>query len=123
MRRFLCLATSLALAACTLGCGATRPVDPDAAVATLRAALDTWKGGQAAGPMAPTPGFVVGDPRWQAGYRLLDYRTAGPPAPSGLDLRCAVDLWLQGPRGKKLRERADYIVTTHPARTVIRADF
>ena len=124
MKRPILRATLLAWAALAGGCGGPGPVDPDAAVATLRAVLDGWKGGQAPDSLAAGGlGITAGDPRWQAGYALLDYQPAGPPTPAGYDLRCAVDLWLQAPKGKKTRERAEYTVTTHPARTVIRVAF
>ena len=124
MSKSILRSAPLVLALVASGCGGTRPADHDSAGESLRAALDAWKGGRSPDSLAgETPAVQAADPRWQAGYRLLKYEVIAAPSPSGLDLHCPVDLWLQDPKGKKVRERADYTLTTHPTRTVVRVAF
>ena len=102
-----------------LGCAETRPqpADPGRAREALRQVLDAWQKGE---PLSAQP-VTVGDRRWQGGYRLLRYEV-GEDRPAGYDLQCRVALTLRDPRGRTVRERALYSVSTHPGLVVVRAD-
>ena len=100
------------------GCGGTPGgSDPDSA----RAALDVWKGGGTTlSLLEKPPSMHVGDYRWEAGYKLTNYKITESSAASGFDRRYPVDLWLTTPKGKALREKAVYNVAMSPSLTVVR---
>lgn len=95
--------------------------DPDAARAALGAALDAWKEGKAPESLLElSPAVHVADYRWEAGFKLKDYKVAESSATSGYDRRYPVQLWLTSAKGKDARERAVYNVATRPSVTVVR---
>ncbi|MFO0907465.1 MAG: hypothetical protein U0794_03750 [Isosphaeraceae bacterium] len=119
------LATTLALvlAITASGCGGAavaRPASPDAAQSALRATLDAWQRGEKHGE----GGVRVADEDWLAGQTLVSYRLLEPgdSAVVGIHLHCPVELTLRGPRGKAVKRRVTYEVTTEPTPSVLRLD-
>ncbi|MHB1559190.1 MAG: hypothetical protein ACYC61_17185 [Isosphaeraceae bacterium] len=113
--------TALAVAAAP-GCGRQQPADPDQARATLVLALDAWRDGRTIDDVSGgSPSIVVADPSWKAGYRLSRYEVADTTRAAGFDLKIPVELWLENPQGKPVREKVKYTVSIRPSRTVIRA--
>ena len=104
------------------GCGgAPGPGDPASARAALETALEAWKGGGTSQSLLDkSPPVHVADYRWEAGFKLSNYKIAESSATSGFDLRYPVELWLKTPKGKAARERAVYNVATNPSLTVVR---
>ena len=106
-----------------LGCGGTPGGgdDPESALAALRASLDAWKAGESPDSLlSHSPVVHVADYRWEAGFKLKDYKVAESSATSGFDRRYPVELWLTSKKGKDARERAVYNVATRPSITVVR---
>jgi hypothetical protein len=114
----------LLLAALPIGCGGPKQADPDQARATLTTALDAWRDGRTVDEVNNgSPAMTVADPSWKAGFKLSRYELAESNASQGLDLKIPVELWLQDPKGKAVREKVKYTVSVQPARTVLRAPF
>ncbi len=113
--------TALAVAAIA-GCGGQQPANPDQARATLATALDAWRDGRTIDDVTGgSPPIVVADPSWKAGYKLSRYEVAEATRTAGFDLKIPVELWLENPQGKPVREKVKYTVSVRPSRTVIRA--
>jgi hypothetical protein len=113
---------SMLLVALPLGCGGSKPADPDLARATLAIALDAWRDGRTIDEVTNgSPPITVADPAWKAGFKLSRYQVAENTRAVGFDLRMPVQLWLEDPKGKTVEESVKYTVSVQPARTVIRA--
>lgn len=112
------------MAALPMGCGGARQAEPDQARATLTSALDAWRDGRTVDEVNNgSPAMTVADPSWKAGFKLSRYEVADSNASQGLDLKIPVELWLQDPKGKEVREKVKYTVSVQPSRTVLRAPF
>jgi hypothetical protein len=117
------LAASLALAIPT-GCGGLKPTDPDQARETLSLALNAWRTGRSVDEVTSgTPPITVADPAWKAGYKLTSYQVSESTSTVGFDLNIPVELSLEDPKGKAVRESVKYTVSVQPVRTVIRSPF
>jgi hypothetical protein len=104
------------------GCGGPSPADPTQVAETLRQTLDAWQAGQALEDLASQSQPIhVAEPKWKEGFRLVRYEVAPEVKPKGFDLVCSVELWMQNPQGKEVREKARYIVSAKPERTVVRS--
>jgi hypothetical protein len=111
-----------AIAAGLSGCGGQTPANPDEARATLTRALDAWRDGRTIDDVTNgSPAISVADPSWTAGLKLARYEVAETARATGFDLKIPVELWLEDSKGKEVREKVKYTVSTKPARTVIRA--
>jgi non-ribosomal peptide synthetase component F len=118
-----CLAAALALAI-PAGCGGLKPTDPDQARETLSLALNAWRDGQSMNDVtSASPPITIADPSWKAGYKLTGYQVSEAARTVGFDLNIPVELSLQDPQGKAVREKVKYTVSVQPARTVIRSPF
>ena len=118
-----CLAGSLALAM-PAGCSGLKPTDPDQARETLSLALNAWRDSLSVDDVSSgSPPITVADPAWKAGYKLTSYQVAEAIKTVGFDLNIPVELSLEDPKGKAVRERVKYTVSVQPARTVIRSPF
>ncbi len=107
-----------------LGCGGPRLADPDLARATLTQVLDAWRDGRSLNDMATgSPAITVSDPAWKAGFKLSRYEVAKSARAVGFDLKIPVELWLLDLKGRPVQEKARYVVSVEPSRTVIRAPF
>jgi hypothetical protein len=118
-----CLPAIVALTALG-GCGSATPqgADQDAARAALQTALDAWKRGDTPDALSKAePPIQVSEWQWRSGAKLVRYEIAKGDRPVGADLRCPVQLWFEGARGKAARESTEYNVSTHPALTVSRS--
>src|SRR5262249_2628056 len=114
----------LALAALWPGCGGLEPTDPDLARQTLSTALDAWREGESSDDLTGvSPPITVAEPGWIAGYQLSDYQLADAAKEAGFDLKIPVELSLQDPKGKSVKEKVSYTVSVQPSRTVIRSPF
>ena len=113
---------AMMIAAGVAGCGGQTPADPDEARATLTRALDAWRDGRTIEDVTKlSPSIAVADPSWTAGLKLSRYEVAETGRATGFDLKIPVELWLEDSKGKEVREKVKYTVSTKPARTVIRA--
>jgi hypothetical protein len=114
----------LILSALLAGCRPpAQPADPDRARTVLREALDAWRNGDTPESLrGRSPSLTVVEPRWKAGFRLLDYELVGDGGPAGFDWQGTVKLSLQDPAGKKQQEKAVFNVSTAPALVVVRSD-
>jgi hypothetical protein len=118
-----CLAPSLALVL-VAGCGQLKPADPDQARETLSLVLNAWRDGRSMDDVTSgSPPVTVADPSWKAGYKLTGYQVSESSKTVGFDLNIPVELSLQDPAGKAVREKVKYTVSVQPARTVIRSPF
>src|SRR3954468_11688233 len=114
----------LIMIAMPFGCGGPRPADPDLAKETLSIALDAWRDGRSLDEVTGgSPSITVADPAWKAGYKLSSYQVSDAMKGAGFDLKIPVELSLQDPKGKIVKEKVKYTVSTEPSRTVIRAPF
>ena len=119
---FLGRPAALLVLALPLGCGGLEPTDPDKARETLSLALNAWRDGRTVEEtIAGNPPITVSEPKWKAGYKLTGYEVAGTTRAAGFDLKIPVELSLQDPKGKALKEKVKYTVSVEPARTVIRS--
>jgi hypothetical protein len=106
------------------GCGGASPADPEQVTATLRQTLDAWQAGQTLEALASQSQPIhVAEPKWKDGFRLVRYQVDPDLKSKGFDLICSVELWMQDPKGKEIREKARYIVSAQPERTVVRSAF
>lgn len=97
--------------------------DPSRAATILTEALDAWKKGEKPAMLADRSAPIhVADHEWQGGYRLISFTAPGEGRISGFDLTYPVVLELQGPKGKKVKKTAVYMVTTGPQALVSRQE-
>lgn len=95
--------------------------ESDSAKSALETTLSAWKQGETVTALVDkSPSIQASDYRWAAGFALVDFRVGEAASSAGFDRRFAVDLTLKNPKGKAIREKAFFQVTTHPAITVIR---
>jgi hypothetical protein len=125
-RTFWLHAGLLAMAVLTVslvqGCGGASPADPEQVGLTLRQTLDAWQAGEALDSLASQSQPIhVAEPKWKDGFRLVRYEVGADVKPKGFDLICPVELWMKDPKGKEVHEKARYIVSTKPERTVVRS--
>lgn len=120
-RRWFAVLTCLAL---TCGCGASHRVEPDLAAKTLRATLDSWKGGQPPADLQKaTPPVVVQDLDWAAGTKLVDFEILEGGKPVDSNLYAQVKLKLRDAAGSESEKTVTYVVGTSPKLTVFRQMF
>ncbi len=104
------------------GCGGPSPADPEQVGLTLRQALDAWRAGEAVDSLASQGQPIhVAEPKWKDGFQLVRYEVGAELKSKGFDLVCPVELWMKDPKGKEVREKARYIVSAKPERTVVRS--
>jgi hypothetical protein len=125
-RTFWLHARLLAMAVLTVslvqGCGGASPADPEQVNLTLRQTLDAWQAGEALDSLASQSQPIhVAEPKWKDGFRLVRYEVGPDVKPKGFDLICPVELWMKDPKGKEVHEKARYIVSAKPERTVVRS--
>lgn len=111
----------LSLAGCASSGPAQAVVDADKARETLRAVLESWKGGQPHdAPLKQDPPILVQDIDWIQGMKLADFAVAGDGETDHGVLVIPVTLKLTGARGRMLEKAVRYQVTTSPSLTVMR---
>jgi hypothetical protein len=125
-RTFWLHARLLAMAVLTIslvqGCGGASPADPEQVGLTLRQTLDAWQAGEALDSLASQSQPIhVAEPKWKDGFRLVRYEVGPDFKSKGFDLICPVELWMKDPKGKEVHEKARYIVSAKPERTVVRS--
>jgi hypothetical protein len=104
------------------GCGGKQgakdlPLDHSLARQSLTTALDAWKaGGKPASLKDGTPSIIVGDPTWDSGAKLTEYKL-GAERDMGANLEVTVQLTLERDGLPSTRE-ATYVVGTSPVITV-----
>lgn len=107
------------------GCGGPTPHTADASRAqeTLHAVLDAWKAGDTPEKLAQrTPPIRVTDVEWTQGFKLVGYQFGDEGRLVGFDMNYAVVLELKSPKGKAVKKKAVYTVTTHPELLVLRQE-
>ena len=125
-RTFWLHARLLAMAVLTVslgeGCGGASPADPEQVGLTLRQTLDAWQAGEALDSLtSQSQPIHVAEPKWKDGFRLVRYEVGPDVKSKGFDLICPVELWMKDPKGKDVHEKARYIVSAKPERTVVRS--
>jgi hypothetical protein len=115
--------------AALFSCGCAKKIDnahvnAEKARNTLRAALDSWKNGDAVDALqSARPPIYVIDEGWKSGTTLKDYELAGDGEEKDAHLFCPVKLTVVDARGKEWRGEVVYIVSTAPNLTVSRKVF
>jgi hypothetical protein len=105
------------------GCqGSAEPAAPELARQTLSEALDAWQSGEMPEAFRERSSITVVEPKWKAGFRLLEFEVIGNGEMSGFDWQCRVRLSLQNAGGKKMQERAIYSISTSPALVIVRSE-
>lgn len=121
-----CLAGAVALTLAFLpGCGGATPHTADATQAqeALHKVLDAWKAGDTPEKLAEqTPPIRVSDVDWTQGFKLVSYQLGEEGRLVGFDMNYAVVLELKSPKGKAVKKKAVYTVTTHPELLVLRQE-
>jgi hypothetical protein len=103
------------------GCHRAPPPTPaDAALTTLREALDLWKKGETVDAMFEGYAIAIAEPKWKDGFRLVDFEVLGNGEMNGFDWQCKVRLWLQDKSGTKSEEKAIYNISTAPKLVIVR---
>jgi hypothetical protein len=105
------------------GCFKARPPTPtrEAALATLRAALEAWQKGEKPDRLGEGgQGISMSDPDWSGGARLAKFEIDEDRVQSaGFDLKFPVKLWLGD--GQEDPQSVKFTIVTSPARLVFRA--
>jgi hypothetical protein len=109
------------------GCSArpeNAPVDADKARDTLRAALESWKKGDAVDALqqASPPIYVV-DNEWKSGAKLVDFKLVNEGERKDAHLFCPVELSIRTSAGKEQKRQVTYIIATAPNLVVSRKLF
>jgi len=108
------------------GSSTSHPVDPPKAREALKAALDSWKKGDAPKALqsSATP-ITVQDLDWLGGFTLVGYEIMNEGNSLDANLSVPVKLTLSGgPARKKTHDKnVHYLVSTSPATTVFRDMF
>jgi hypothetical protein len=104
------------------GCFKVRPPTPtrEAALATLRAALEAWQKGEKPDvPGQVGQGISLSDPDWSGGARLAKFEIDEDRVlQTGYDLKFPVKLWLGD--GQEDPRSVKFTIVTSPARLVVR---
>jgi len=104
------------------GCFKARPPTPtrEAALATLRAALEAWQKGETPDRQGQGgQGISLADPDWSGGARLAKFEIDEDRVlPAGYDLKFPVKLWLGD--GEEDPRSVKFTIVTSPARLVVR---
>lgn len=121
--------TILAFVLCLLigihsGCGrnAPRPVNIDVADAVLKSAFDSWKSGESIQDLKQQKdSIVVQESDWSDGLVLVSYKVLNS-SPRDSNLIVEVELELKNPSDDEttIVKKREYIVSSHPAKTVFR---
>jgi hypothetical protein len=93
-------------------------LDPELARSSLTTFLDTWKKGGPAALKNESPEIIVGDPQWEQGARLVEYRVLEPVTNDGSNLHAPVELELEDGSGKRSKQQVTYVVGTNPKVTI-----
>ena len=123
-RNLICLSASLlaivALAGCKQG-ARSLPLDQDVARQSLETFLKSWKEGKKPADLKnATPSIVVGDPDWEAGKTLVDYKRLPEERSDGTNLHTSVEATLTDASGATRTRTINYIVGTSPVITIFR---
>ena len=87
-------------------------------------ALSAWQKGETIESMKQaSPSIIVSDKKWTRGDKLTKFEINGPGRLSGSEKVFSVTLWVEGAKGKRIKETTEYSVGTSPSRTVFRAVF
>jgi hypothetical protein len=123
MKRFAVLAI---LSTCLLqGCQRRldQNADPDEGSKALQTALEAWKSGKSPKELAKIkPSILMNEDDWRLGKRLLDFKVEESSL-SGRQIRTRVQIKLQDKDGRKLDQRATYIIDTTPRIVIVRDVF
>jgi hypothetical protein len=120
-----CFVISLAVAFALLGGCSRAPwagtVDVDRARGALKTALDVWKKGDAPDTLkSSTPAITAQDLDWLGGAKLVDYEVTGDGKSVEANLYVPVTLTLTTAKGKEVKKKVTYIVSTSPYLSVFR---
>src|SRR5262245_4368709 len=123
--RLICLFGLLVSTAAGCSSGPVHaPVDASKARETLRAALDSWKKGDAIDALqSASPPIYVIDVEWQGGAKLVDYQLASSGDEKDAHLFCPVQLTVRAPDGRVGKRDVTYVISTAPNLTVSRKLF
>ena len=121
-----CCMITLAFAVALLGgCSGSHwaaSVDPERARETLKTALDVWKKGEEPTTLTSnTPAITAQDLDWMGGATLVDYEVTGDGKSVEGNLYVPVTLTLKKAKGKEVKKKVTYVVTTSPNLAVFRS--
>jgi hypothetical protein len=123
MKRFAVLAI---LSTCLLqGCQRRldKNADPNEGNKALQTALEAWKSGKSPEELTKMkPSILMNEDDWRLGKRLLDFKVEESSL-SGRQIRARVQIELQDKDGRKLDQRATYIIDTTPRIVIVRDVF
>ncbi len=113
---------ALTVAGCGSGLSAT-PADATRAEQVLHEALDAWKAGATQADLAGRADPIqVTDLDWKNGFRLVRYQSAGEGRLVGFDMSYPVVLELKSPKGKTVKRKAIYVVSTAAVPLILRQE-
>jgi len=116
-----CLRWSLACLVIIGGCGKPYQVQPQVAVNTLKAALDSWKNGKTPDSLKDAkPPIIVQDMDWMGGAKLIAFEIQDEGKPVDANLYAKVKLKLHDSTGAESEKIVTYCVGTGPSLTVFR---
>lgn len=109
----------------TAGCGHSAPqltIDPALAQASFEQFLQVWKkGGNPRDLQTASPTIIVGEPDWEAGRKLTDFKILKDKQRNdGVNLHLTAQLALNSKTGQTSKHEITYIVGTHPIVTIHR---
>lgn len=124
-KRLVSATCAAALVIMSAGCGTgtqrAGAVDPEAARAALKEALQEWKLGTAPSALREsTPSITVQDLDWERGCKLLEYEVLEAGRDDDANLRITVRLVVKEPDGREAEKQVKYVVGTDPLITVFR---
>lgn len=123
MIKYLGISIAVAVLAITAGCGQTRPkpVDVETADAVIKSVLDKWQAGQTIDDLRQQKDSIVVQENYWAGYKLNSYRIIkSTPRDSNLIVEVELELQDKTNDSDAISRVREYIVSTHPAKTVFR---
>jgi hypothetical protein len=120
------IALAIAFAAVFLGgCSGSHwgaSVDPERAREALKTTLDVWKKGDKPTDLTNnSPAITAQDLDWMGGATLVDYQVTGDGRSVEGNLYVPVTLTLKTEKGKEVKKKVTYVVTTSPNLSVFRA--
>ena len=120
------LVISLAVAFVPLGGCSRAPwagtVDAPRAREALKTALDVWKKGDMPEVLKnDSPAITAQDLDWLGGAKLVNYEVTGEGKSVEANLYVPVTLTLAPPKGKEVKKKVTYVVSTSPYLSVFRA--
>lgn len=118
---------SVVVLSLALGCGrkaAPPAVEPKDARDGLTAALEAWKNGETKQSLLQrSPSIQFEEPKWDKGFRLLNYKIMPKDDRDGRMSRLTVQLSLKDKNGEDSESEIAYTVDTYGRIAIVRSDW